>query len=154
MRFKLVLSNLIPLAQDICLLRHLCQSSRTLRPPQISLRPQQSIQNLLKNILHRTLMTNRPLHPLDPPHHPSVMNVPSFPIELAELCFSHVQKFIPVKHRLTHRLHLMKDPTQSRLICGRALSQTYERLSDFPQHPLPTCVQCFASKLVGSFDEA
>ena len=83
-----------------------------------------------------------------------VENVPSFPVELAEHCFSHVQKFIPVKHRLTHRLHLMKDPTQSRLICGRALSQTYERLSDFPQHPLPTCVQCFASKLVGSFDEA
>ena len=83
-----------------------------------------------------------------------VENVPSFPIELAEHCFSHVQKFLPVKHKLTHRLHLMKDPTQSRLICGRALSQTYERLSDFPQHPLPTCVQCFASKLVGSFDEA
>ena len=83
-----------------------------------------------------------------------VENVPSFPAELAEHCFSHVQRFIPVKHRLTHRLHLMKDPTQPRLICGRALSQTYERLSDFPQHPLPTCVHCFASKLVGSFDEA
>ena len=83
-----------------------------------------------------------------------VENVPSFPVELAEHCFSNVQRFIPVKHRLTHRLHLMKDPTQPRLICGRALSQTYERLSDFPQHPLPTCVQCFASKLVGSFDEA
>jgi hypothetical protein len=26
-------------------------------------------------------------------------------------------------------------------------------LDRFPSHPLPTCVQCFARKLVGSFDE-
>ena len=83
-----------------------------------------------------------------------VENVPSFPADLAEHCFPHVQQFIPVKHRQTHRLHLMKDSEQTRLICGRALSQTYERLSAFPSHPLPTCFQCFASKLVGSFDEA
>ena len=31
--------------------------------------------------------------------------------------------------------------------------KTYERLDRFPSHPLPTCVQCFASKIVGSFDE-
>ena len=79
--------------------------------------------------------------------------VPDFPQNLGGNCFPHVEKFLPVKHRQTHRLHLLVDAEHTRLICGRALSQTYERLDRFPSHPLPTCVQCFASKLVGSFDE-
>ena len=79
--------------------------------------------------------------------------VPQFPNSLGDNCFSHVTQFLPVKHRQTHRLHLLVDAEHTRLICGRALSQTYERLNQFPSHPLPTCVQCFASKLVGSFDE-
>jgi hypothetical protein len=79
--------------------------------------------------------------------------VPDFPQDIGSNCFLHVEKFLPVKHRHTHRLHLLVDAEHTRLICGRALSQTYERLDRFPSHPLPTCVQCFASKLVGSFDE-
>ena len=79
--------------------------------------------------------------------------VPDFPQDIGSNCFPHVEKFLPVKHRHTHRLHLLVDAEHTRLICGRALSQTYERLDRFPSHPLPTCVQCFASKLVGSFDE-
>ena len=79
--------------------------------------------------------------------------VPDFPQNIGSNCFPHVEKFLPVKHRQTHRLHLLVDAEHTRLICGRALSQTYERLDRFPSHPLPTCVQCFASKLVGSFDE-
>ena len=82
-----------------------------------------------------------------------VDNVPDFPQDIGSNCFPHVEKFLPVKHRQTHRLHLLVDAEHTRLICGRALSQTYERLDKFPSHPLPTCVQCFASKLVGSFDE-
>jgi hypothetical protein len=82
-----------------------------------------------------------------------VDTVPEFPQEIGSSCFSHVEKFLPVKHRQTHRLHLLVNAEHTRLICGRALSQTYERLDRFPSHPLPTCVQCFASKLVGSFDE-
>ena len=79
--------------------------------------------------------------------------VPDFPQNLGGKCFPHVEKFLPVKHRQTHRLHLLVDAEHTRLICGRALSQTYERLDRFPSHPLPTCVRCFASKLAGSFDE-
>ena len=79
--------------------------------------------------------------------------VPDFPQNIGGNCFPHVEKFLPVKHRQTHRLHLLVDAEHTRLICGRALSQTYERLDRFPSHPLPTCVQCFASKIVGSFDE-
>ena len=82
-----------------------------------------------------------------------VDNVPDFPQDIGSNCFPHVEKFLPVKHRQTHRLHLLVDAEHTRLICGRALSQTYERLDKFPSHPVPTCVQCFASKLVGSFDE-
>ena len=79
--------------------------------------------------------------------------VPDFPSSLQNKCFQHVEKFLPVKHKQTHRLHLLVNAEHTRLICGRALSQTYERLDHFPSHPLPTCVQCFASKLVGSYDE-
>jgi len=79
--------------------------------------------------------------------------VPDFPQDIGGNCFPHVEKFLPVKHRQTHRLHLLVNAEHTRLICGRALSQTYERLDRFPSHPLPTCVQCFASKIVGSFDE-
>ena len=82
-----------------------------------------------------------------------VDTVPDFPQNIGGNCFPHVEKFLPVKHRQTHRLHLLVDAEHTRLICGRALSQTYERLDRFPSHPLPTCVQCFASKIVGSFDE-
>ena len=82
-----------------------------------------------------------------------VDTVPDFPQNIGGSCFPHVEKFLPVKHRQTHRLHLLVDAEHTRLICGRALSQTYERLDRFPSHPLPTCVQCFASKIVGSFDE-
>ena len=82
-----------------------------------------------------------------------VDSVPDFPSDLQDKCFHYVEKFLPVKHKQTHRLHLLAGAEHSRLICGRALSQTYERLDRFPSHPLPTCVQCFASKLVGSFDE-
>lgn len=79
--------------------------------------------------------------------------VPDFPKDMGNNCFPHLEKFLPVKHRQTHRLHLLVNAEHTRLICGRALSQTYERLDQFPSHPLPTCVQCFASKIVGSFDE-
>ena len=72
--------------------------------------------------------------------------VPDFPQDIGSNCFLHVENFLPVKHRHTHRLHLLVDAEHTRLICGRALSQTYERLDRFPSHPLPTCVQCFASK--------
>jgi hypothetical protein len=79
--------------------------------------------------------------------------VPQFPSSMGDNGFSHVQNFRLVKHRQTHRLHFLVNDEHTRLICGRALSQTYERLDQFPSHPLPTCVQCFASKLVGSYDE-
>ena len=82
-----------------------------------------------------------------------VDSVPNFPSHMGDNCYPQAAKFLPVKHRQTHRLHLLVDAEHTRLICGRALSQTYERLDHFPTHPLPTCVQCFASKLVGSFDE-
>ena len=82
-----------------------------------------------------------------------VDSVPNFPSYMGDNCYPQAAKFLPVKHRQTHRLHLLVDAEHTRLICGRALSQIYERLDHFPTHPLPTCVQCFASKLVGSFDE-
>ena len=78
--------------------------------------------------------------------------VPDFPRYWKQLLPSRGE-ISPVKHRHTHRLHLLVDAEHTELICGRALSQTYERLDRFPSHPLPTCVQCFARKLVGSFDE-
>ena len=64
-----------------------------------------------------------------------------------------VDRFSPIQHRQSHRLHLIQDASQSRMLCGRAVSAAYVRLADWPQIPFPSCSQCFASKAVGAFDE-
>lgn len=80
--------------------------------------------------------------------------LPEVAPHIAADCYAHVSTFYPVKHRSSHRLHLCPQPDAPRLVCGRAVSQTYERLPAFPSVPLPTCIQCFASKALESFEES